>query len=206
MHDIRALRENPELYEKAWTAKGRSGAAGEAVELDAQLRATQSELQLLQAKLNELAKDIGKARAQKDEATASVLIAEAAGLKTQPGALSGRENGIKQALQNLLAALPNLPAPDVPPGADETQNVEIRRWGQPDAIPNPKDHVDLGERLKMRCPLYWRHPGAGNRAPRNLRAKRCRRATRMSMSFALPWRLTLPICNCTGNWPTCCSP
>ncbi len=58
----------------------------------------------------------------------------------------GRDRKIRRRdLRTLLAALPNLPAEDVPEGEDETGNVEQRRWGEPFAIRNPKDHVDLGQ-------------------------------------------------------------
>jgi seryl-tRNA synthetase len=63
MHDIKAIRENTEAYEAAWSAKGRSGAASEAVKLDAQLRAAQTALQEAQAKRNESSKLIGMAKA-----------------------------------------------------------------------------------------------------------------------------------------------
>ena len=71
MHDIKAIRDNTEAYEAAWSAKGRSGAASEAVKLDAQLRAAQTALQEAQAKRNESSKLIGMAKAKKDEAEAA---------------------------------------------------------------------------------------------------------------------------------------
>jgi seryl-tRNA synthetase len=63
MHDIKAIRDNPEAFEAAWSAKGRSGAAAEAVKLDAQLRAATTALQEGQAKRNESSKLIGQAKA-----------------------------------------------------------------------------------------------------------------------------------------------
>jgi len=149
MHDIRALRDDPALYEKAWAAKGRSGAAAEAVKLDSELREEKAAAEADQARANELAKLIGQARAKKDEAEASRLIVEAAGLKLAPGIHASRVSGISQALRDLLASLPNIPADDVPPGEDETGNVEVRRWGEPNTIAAPKDHVALGEALGL---------------------------------------------------------
>jgi seryl-tRNA synthetase len=149
MHDIRALRENPELYEKAWAAKGRSGASSEALKLDEALRAAQTALQTGQSRRNEASKLIGQAKAKKDEAEASRLMAEVEALKGELAANTDAEKAATEALRDLLASLPNLPASDVPEGADEEGNVEVRRWGEPNAIANPKDHVDLGEALKL---------------------------------------------------------
>jgi seryl-tRNA synthetase len=149
MHDIRALRENPELYEKAWAAKGRSGASSEALKLDEALRAAQTALQTGQSRRNEASKLIGQAKAKKDEAEAARLMAEVEALKGELAANTEAEKAATEALRDLLASLPNLPASDVPEGADEEGNVEVRRWGEPNAIANPKDHVDLGEGLKL---------------------------------------------------------
>jgi len=149
MHDIRAIRENPELYEKAWAAKGRSGAAAEAIALDAKLRAAKLALETAQSRRNEASKLIGQAKAKKDEAEAQRLMAEVEQVKTVLAEQAEIERAVSDELQNLLAQLPNIPLPDVPVGADEHDNVEVRRWGEPFAISNPKDHVDLGERLGM---------------------------------------------------------
>ena len=85
MHDIRAIRDNPELYEKAWAAKGSSGRVAEILELDAQLRAAQTAGQAAQAERNDASKKIGAAKAQKDEAEAQRLMAA---VETLKGALT----------------------------------------------------------------------------------------------------------------------
>lgn len=149
MHDIRAIRENPELYEKAWAAKGRSGAAAQAVELDAKLRAAKLALETAQSRRNEASKLIGQAKAKKDEAEAQRLMAEVEQVKGVLAEQAEVERAVSTELHDLLAALPNIPLPDVPAGADEHENVEVRRWGEPFAISNPKDHIDLGEGLGL---------------------------------------------------------
>lgn len=149
MHDIKAIRDNPDLYEQAWSAKGRSGAAAEAIALDATLRGAQTALQEAQSRRNDLSKQIGQAKGRKDEAEASRLMAEVEALKGDLEAQGTVERETGEALRDLLAGLPNLPAPDVPPGADENDNQEVRRWGEPFAIASPKDHVDLGETLGL---------------------------------------------------------
>ncbi|MET0272613.1 MAG: serine--tRNA ligase [Phenylobacterium sp.] len=147
MHDIRAIRETPELYVTGWDAKGLSGAelVGQIVELDARLRAAQTAGQAAQAERNETSKLIGRAKAQKDEAEAARLMTQVENLKDTLEAQAAAERHAGEALRELLAGLPNIPAPDVPPGKDEHANVEVRRWGEPFAIATPRDHVDLGE-------------------------------------------------------------
>lgn len=149
MHDIRAIRDNPELYEKAWAAKGRSGAADEAVALDAEVRAAQKALQDAQAIRNNASKLIGQAKAKKDEAEAQRLMAEVEAVKTTLAQQAEVERAAAERLHDLLAALPNIPFADVPQGADEHDNVEVRRWGEPFAIASPKDHADLGEAMGL---------------------------------------------------------
>jgi seryl-tRNA synthetase len=149
MHDIKAIRDNPDLYEQAWSAKGRSGVVAEALALDATLRAAQTALQEAQSRRNDLSKQIGQAKGRKDEAEAARLMAEVETLKGDLETQGTVERETGEALRDLLAGLPNLPAPDVPPGADENDNLEVRRWGEPFAIASPKDHVDLGETLGL---------------------------------------------------------
>jgi len=149
MHDIRAIRENPELYEKHWAAKGMSGRVAEILDLDGRLRAAQTALQAAQAERNEASKKIGQAKAKKDEAEATRLMAHVETLKKTLEEQAEVEREVGDLLRQMLAALPNLPAAEVPPGEDEEANVEIRRWQEPRAIAAPKDHVDLGERLGL---------------------------------------------------------
>ena len=149
MHDIRALRETPKLYEQAWAAKGLSGKVAEILALDARLRAAQTAGQTAQAERNEASKQIGQAKGRKDEAEAGRLMAVVETLKGQLVEQSEAERTAGAALRDILASLPNIPAPDVPPGADEADNVEVRRWGEPFAIANPKNHADLGEAIGL---------------------------------------------------------
>ncbi|HEY8574571.1 serine--tRNA ligase [Phenylobacterium sp.] len=151
MHDIRAIRETPELFVKQWDAKGLSGSelVAQITDLDARLRGAQTELQTVQAERNNTSKLIGQAKAKKDEAEASRLMAQVESLKARMEELTGSEREAGEAMRNLLAGLPNIPAADVPPGADEAGNVEVRRWGEPFAIHQPKDHATLGEALRL---------------------------------------------------------
>ena len=149
MHDIRALRESPDLFEKAWAAKGRSGAAQEALRLDQLARTARTAAEAAQARRNDLSRRIGQAKAAKDEAQAALLLAEVENLRSEAADDSKRESDAEQALKELLAGLPNLPAPDVPDGDDESDNVEVRRWGEPFAVQAARSHADLGESLGL---------------------------------------------------------
>jgi seryl-tRNA synthetase len=151
MHDIRAIRETPEPYVKGWDVKGLSGSAlvAQITALDAKLRAAQTAVQTAQAERNDASKKIGQAKAAKDEAEAARLMAQVEALKLTFEAEAAAERDGAQALRELLASLPNVPMADVPPGADENDNVEVRRWGEPHAIAQPKDHTSLGEALGL---------------------------------------------------------
>jgi len=145
MHDIKAIREDPARYDRAWGSKGLSPQTPALLEIDARLRAAQTALQEAQGRRNETSKLIGMAKAKKDEAEAQRLMAEVETLKGVITEQGEAERIAGEALRDLLSALPNLPAADVPLGEDEHGNIEVRRWGEPFAITAPKDHVDLGE-------------------------------------------------------------
>jgi seryl-tRNA synthetase len=149
MHDVKAIRDNPDAYDRAWSSKGLSPQTPAILALDQQLRAAQTALQAAQGRRNEASKLIGVAKGKKDEAAAAALMAEVERLKADIAREGEVERVSGEALRAILAALPNLPADDVPVGEDEAANVEVRRWGEPFAIAKPKDHVDLGERLGL---------------------------------------------------------
>jgi seryl-tRNA synthetase len=149
MHDIKAIREDPEAFDRAWESRGLGPQAPELLRLDAGLRAAQTALQGAQGRRNEASKLIGQAKAKKDEAGAAALMAEVEGLKTTIAAETAAEAELAMQLRERLAALPNAPDADVPVAADEHGNVEVRRYGEPNTVSNPKDHVDLGAGLGM---------------------------------------------------------
>ncbi len=147
MHDIRAIRDDPQAYDGAWASRGLDAQTPRILELDEGLRAIQTVLQAAQSRRNDASKSIGQAKARKDEASARALTIEVESLKAEIADSASREATLAGALHDLLAALPNRPAPDTPPGADETGNVEVRRWGEPSKMEGAKDHVDLGAAL-----------------------------------------------------------
>lgn len=152
MHDIKALRETPEAYVKGWSSRGRESAQADVdalLSLDKALRAAKTAFETNQAQLKKLSGEIGKAKAQKDEARAAELMTEVEGLKGAIAEAQETERQTEEELRTLLASLPNIPFDDVPLGEDEGGNVEIRRHGAPNILSFPaKDHADLGEALK----------------------------------------------------------
>ena len=157
MHDIRAIREEPQRYVESWSRRGVSDAAAQVdhlLTLDAGLRQAQTAFQGAQSRRNELSKLIGAAKAKKDEATASALMAEVEALKEETGLANQREGEYGRQLKDQLAKLPNLAAEGVPHGEDEAANVEVSAWGDLATLPSsrlnkPLDHATLGERMGL---------------------------------------------------------
>ena len=150
MHDIRAIREDPAAFDAGLQKRGLGPQAAGLLQLDEARRARVTEAQALQTRRNEASKEIGKAKAARDEATAQALMAEVAGLKDRMALLESEAADAGRALDEVLAALPNIPVADVPEGEDEQANVELRRWGTPRSFDfTPRDHADLGPPLGL---------------------------------------------------------
>lgn len=148
MHDIKAIRKNPELYDRGWARRGLEPQTPTILEKDKLLRQALKVQQDAEAARNKASKMIGAAMAKGDREEAERLKTEVAGAKNVIAAMAGQIEAERQVLNNLLAGLPNLPMDDVPDGADEDANVEIRKWGMPRTFDfQPKAHDDLGAAL-----------------------------------------------------------
>ncbi|WP_284176860.1 serine--tRNA ligase [Rhabdaerophilum sp. SD176] len=155
MHDIRAIRANPEPLKQALLRRQQPPAEVDSLlasllALDEQYRTALTEKETLLARRNAASKEIGQAMAQKDMARAEALKAEVAAGKDRLAQLEGEAGTLEGQLRDMLSALPNIPLDEVPQGADEHGNVEHRRHL---AVPNlafaAKEHFDLGEALGM---------------------------------------------------------
>lgn len=145
MHDIKFIRENPEAFDSALARRGLAPQSAELLALDEEKRTKITRIQALQARRNEVAKEIPQRKKAGEDVAA--LIAEGNQIKEQIAALEAEaEHG---ALEDALLRIPNILAEDVPAGSDESGNVELRKVGTPTAIANPKDHVALGEALGL---------------------------------------------------------
>ena len=144
MHDIRAIRENPAAFDAALARRGLSPLSSDVLALDEARRAAILAAETAQAAQNAASKEVGAAKARGDDAEFERLRALVAEKKAEVAAMTAQA-GVKDAeLRDMLLTIPNSPLPEVPEGADETGNVEIRRWGTPRAFDfAPKEHFDI---------------------------------------------------------------
>ena len=150
MHDIRFIRDHPDAFDAGLIQRGLNPHAERLLELDARRRKATTRLQELETERNAKSKEIGKAKAEGDEDQFNALRAEVDRLKSEMEEASEAARTAEEVLNQHLAALPNLPAADVPQGADETENEEVRGWGEPRAFDfEIRDHVAVGERLGL---------------------------------------------------------
>ena len=144
MHDIRFIRENPAAFDAGLKKRNLAPLSAELLEIDKRRRAAISESEAAQARRKALSRQIGIAKGKGEPADAA--MAEVAALETTLKAGEAEAQRLDEELTHRLEVLPNLPFDDVPDGADETGNVEIRRVGsQRNFSFTPKDHVALGE-------------------------------------------------------------
>lgn len=150
MHDIKAIRDNPQAFDAAFTRRGLAPIADSLIKLDEARRAAVQAAEQAQARRNAASKEIGDAKKAKDNARAEALMAEVTELKTTMPALDAAVKEADEALKKALSEIPNLPLAEVPEGADEHGNVEHHRFGEkPSYTFTPKPHYDLGEALGM---------------------------------------------------------
>jgi seryl-tRNA synthetase len=148
MLDIRWIRENPAAFDAALRRRGVAAESPALIALDQARRDALGLVQDIQARRNAAAREIGRLKSRGGDA-AELLAAVARSKEDEAAAAAGARDA-EAALDRALARLPNLPAADVPDGPDETANVEIRRWGEPAALPFPaREHFEIGEALGL---------------------------------------------------------
>ena len=153
MLDIKWIRDNPDAFVKGLTDRGFNdpkGTLNRILSLDEERRATIQKLQEAQGRRNAASKEIGQAMAAKDAKRAAALKDEVARLKTEIQEGETAEREVEKKYQDVLANIPNAPAPDVPVGPDAEANVELRKVGTPRKFSfQPKQHFELGEALGL---------------------------------------------------------
>lgn len=148
MLDVTMLRKQlPEVVARL-AARGFQFPEEEFNRLEAERKSVQTRTEELQAQRNTLSKQIGMAKKAGEDASA--LMAEAARIPEELADLEKELDRIRTDLENLLLRIPNIPHESVPVGRDETENVEVRRWGTPRTFDfEVKDHVDVGAPLGL---------------------------------------------------------
>ena len=148
MHDLKFIRETPEIFDAGLFRRGLTPQSPKILELDAERRAVQTELQDMLKRRNEASREVGEKKRKGEDADA--LVAEVQALKEKIAAHEEKEREMTARLDEILAGLPNLPGPEVPDGEDEYDNIEVRRHGEPLRLDFPaKEHFDLGEDLGL---------------------------------------------------------
>jgi seryl-tRNA synthetase len=144
MHDIKWIRDNPDAFDTGLTRRGLDPLSSRLLARDETRRSSQTELNTLQARRNEVSKSIGKVK--KEGGDAQPLMDEVASIKTRMAEIDA-ENAAADA--------------DVPDGPDEDHNQELRRWGEPRAFDfEPREHFDIGAPLGMDFETAGRQSGA----------------------------------------------
>jgi seryl-tRNA synthetase len=148
MHDIKSIRDNPQAFDAALKRRGLEPLSASLLAIDELRRARIRVSESYQADRNALSKQIGDAKKAKDDKRAAELMVKVAEIKKSISTLEAEEKDASKELNDALAAIPNLPSDDVPPGVDEHGNVQRHVFGK---IRNyafdPKPHDDLGGAL-----------------------------------------------------------
>ncbi len=148
MFDIGWIRDNPQAFDEGLARRGLEPQSHALIAADEARRKHISDVQEAQEARNAASKTIGAAKAQGDEDAANAAIAEVAKLKAFLQTGEAESARLSQALTDALSIIPNLPAADVPAGADENDNVEVRTVGEKPSLSfAPKEHYELGEAL-----------------------------------------------------------
>jgi seryl-tRNA synthetase len=150
MHDIKAIRDNPQAFDAGLARRGLAALSPSLLEIDQHKREVQNKLQDMLSQRNALSKDVGEAMKKGEKERAEEIKAEVASLKDALAANEELERQLTAKLNDALSAIPNIPLDEVPDGVDEHGNVEVRRWGNPPSHNfEPRQHFDVGETLKM---------------------------------------------------------
>jgi len=148
MHDIRFIREHPDIFDHTLARRGLAPESRRLIVLDGERRKNILEFETAQARRNAASKEIGEAKKSKNEQKAAALMAEVAALKESIPKLEAAEKAASQALDDALAEIPNIPLDDVPDGKDSNDNIEHHRFGaKRDYAFTAKQHFELGEAL-----------------------------------------------------------
>ncbi len=148
MIDIKIIRETPDVLRQALKNRNAKFDIEPILEVDAARRKLVYEAEQLKAELNRESQEIAQLKKAKQDATAQIAAMKEVSDKIK--ALDEQRKELDQQLENMLLVIPNIPDERAPVGKDETEGVEVRRWGTPPTFDfEPKDHVELGQNLGL---------------------------------------------------------
>ncbi len=152
MLDLRFVRENPEIVKQNIRNKFQDrklGLVDEVIALDFELRSTMQEAETLRANRNKISKQIGGLMAQGKKAEAEDMKQQVTAQSERLAALEVQENELEEKVKNILMTIPNIIDPSVPIGKDDSENVEVQRYGEP-VVPEFEIpyHTEIMEKLK----------------------------------------------------------
>ena len=147
MFDIKFIRDHPDAFDAGLARRGLNPRAGEILALDEEARKYTHALNEMQERRNAASKLIGAAKAKGDDDEFNRLRAEVESIKQQMPTAEAEQAKYADQIRDILSSIPNIPADDVPQGADEAANEEIRKWGEPKRVNDAKEHFDIGEAL-----------------------------------------------------------
>lgn len=146
MLDPKFLRNELEVTAERLATRGFILDIAHLIQLEEKRKSLQVATEELQASRNAISKSIGQAKARGEDVDA--IMAQVGDLGSQLDAKKIELAAVLEEVNAIAMSMPNLPDESVPMGADETENVEVRRWGTPRTFDFPiKDHIDLGEGL-----------------------------------------------------------
>ena len=144
MHDIRAIRDNPEAFDAALARRGEAAMSQAVLSLDAARRAKIAAAETAKAEQNKASKEVGAAKGRGDEAEFERLRTLVSDKKAEVAAMNVEAQELDAKLTDMLARIPNTPADDVPQGDDEGDNVEVKSWGEKPSFDfKPVEHYEI---------------------------------------------------------------
>ncbi len=151
MIDIKLLRNDPGSFKDAMKKRGYDPRViDEVLEIDVKWRKMTTDINSFRSKRNEISKEVAKAKREGDEGRVRQLVEEGKRVGAKIKELEGKQRELEKEQLKLLLRIPNVPHESVPVGEDETQNVEVRKWGKPRHFDfGPKAHWDLGPELGL---------------------------------------------------------
>lgn len=151
MIDLKLLRKQPEIfYESLKKRNQTTEIIDQIIALDKEWRSYLNQVNSLKSKRNELSKNVARLKAEGKSEQADELITQSKAIGDEIANLEAKQNELEAQMLSLALYVPNTPHESVPIGKDETENVEIRRWGEPRKFDfEPKPHWDLGTDLGM---------------------------------------------------------